>query len=1244
MTRRIDSVLIAVVARWFLCACLAVLSVAYAAPPGWDGLPADADAAWGLWEQHHAPLLRARVESATQRSLDADRYFAGDVSLSGAFPHLADARLDDPLVLSARLVALDDAMVAGEAGRISTAPDFGSNDRVAQAIALVAQALTLEAAATTSERRLLLSLRARLTRFPGETYEQTQAHLADIDASLGVARGLLSEDAENIQAARAVAALDTERATAMALFTDLRRLATVPGFEAREPTADFVSLASGGSAAQRRADQRLGLLRVHVSGELAERIDAVRLTWRRDNVLPELQGQLEQKLSAEAPAPTAELEALIAQLAVLEQRMAAPPSVADSSLSTDSTAVQEQIDSVRSELADIDHAQLTSAIGSLEDRLDRASSQAQDARDSSDAALEEALVAASESQAALLRHVAEANNRAARSLDRLSNLEQAVQREHAGREARGVEVRSKIDESIEEARSFMSMSDVGPDDAYAAARTEIRTLRHEAFRLLGLRATAVRETAAMLEAVEEDRRVMAELSRIPMVGQDVAAREMAMSRWRAALKDEVEASEAAKVAVNDAQAATLVALRIIKEGKRSIKGLVSPDQRKIDGQKLSLDLRWEKTLVWPAFLAVVNDQFRAVVEAPLMLFHPAAMWAFLQSGFWLFVFLLGWWFIRARSGPIGIWLISRVAERREGRGGLFTLQPEVRRTVRAVLDLAIGWLLQEPLVGFLPILGFAVWVYLQVALYRLAVALFDLFIEPYGAVRPSVLTLGVKAYKLARHSLRWVAMWLIIRDFVREILQGVLDADGLDTIARWGIDGVGIAGGLYLLHRWAPVLRGEIQGFHQESRWVRFLSKPPRLAVLNAPWAVITGAYLGTAWLWDRTQELAREREGFGRLLAAVTRYRLPTEENHTQAVLPPPATVLTALRDRARHYSEWVDRNEDVALRRVFASWQTDHSSGVTLLTGDPGEGKDAYLRQIIPTLPGNIQALYCSVDRRLDDEDAAVGWLAGVLGGDAPTHSTEAFVQWLELQEPRIVVMSDLQGAFLRTVGGFQGLRALLYLLNAASNRHFVVATCHTKAFQYLKRLGSLVNIEVVREVVSMAPYGEKDMQSLVTAMVEPLGYALRFETLVRNSPFGVDPAIELRRAVGRFYLLLADASDGNPGVALRLLTQCLSQASQPMSLDVRIAPCLGAGTLDALSDDEMFMLVALRMQGGLDEPELVRVTNMSANVVRNVVRNLLNRKLLFKDGSTMVVALDQLPVVTRTLRRRHFLHFVD
>ncbi len=88
------------------------------------------------------------------------------------------------------------------------------------------------------------------------------------------------------------------------------------------------------------------------------------------------------------------------------------------------------------------------------------------------------MVAASESQAALHRHVAEANSRAARSLDRLANLEQAVQREHAGREARGVEVRSKIDESIEEARSFMSMSDVGPDDAYAAARTYIRTFRH----------------------------------------------------------------------------------------------------------------------------------------------------------------------------------------------------------------------------------------------------------------------------------------------------------------------------------------------------------------------------------------------------------------------------------------------------------------------------------------------------------------------------------------------------------------------------------------------------------------------------------------------------------------------------------------------------------------------------------------------------------------------------------------------
>ncbi len=1232
----------AALTRWLLCGWLVVCS-AHAAPPVWSGLPADPDAAWAMWQQQRAPQLRARLESAAQRAQSADQYFAGDIPLISAFPHLADARLDDPLVLSARLVALDDAIVAAEADRPTTSPDFGRTARIVEATSLVAQALTQEADAAASERRLLLSLRARLERYPGETYENTQAHLADIEASLSLARSVLSADSEDVQAARAVAALDTERAAAMALFADLRRLATVPGFDAREPIADLAALSSDGSDAQQRADQRLGLLRVHVTGALAERIDAARLHWRSDVVLPRAQDDLEQKLSAEAPSPVADIAALTVQLDALEKRIFTP-AAADVSLSQGAVEVQQQIDSVNAQLADVERSQLASAIGSLQDRLERASSQAQDARNSSEAALEEALQTASESQAALLRHVAEGNDRAARSFDRLSNFELVAERRQIGREARGLAVTSKIDEALEEASSLLYTSDVGPDDAYAAARIEVRTLRREALRLLSLRATAHRETQATLAAVEEDRLAMAELSRAPTVGQDVAARDMAMSRWRAAIKSEVEAAEAAEVAVDAEQASTLVALRAIKEGKRSIKGLVSPEQRRMDWEKLGLDLRWEQALVWPAFLAMINEQLLAVIEAPLKLFNPVYMTAFMRSGFWLFVFLLGWWFVRARSGRIGVWLISRVAERREGRVGLFTLQPEVRRTVRAVLDLAIGWLLREPLVGFLPILGFAVWVYLQVALYRLAVALFDLFVEPYGAVRPSFLTLGIKAHNLARHSLRWLAMWLITRDFVRQILQGVLDADGLDIIARWGIDAVGLAGVLYLLHRWAPVLRVEIQGFHQESRWVRFLSKPPRFALLNAPWAIVTGVYLGLAWTWDRTQELAREREGFGRLLAAVTRYRLPTEEDHAQTVRPAQATVLAALQDRSCHYSEWVERREDAVLRRSFAAWADDHASGVTLFTGDPGEGKDAYLRRVIPTLPGNTPVVYCSVERRLESEAEAVDWLAGVLGGDPPTRSTEAFVEWLEQHEARIVVVSDLQGAFLRTVGGFQGLRALLYLLNAASTRHFIVATCHRKAFQYLKRLGSLVNVEVVQEVVSLAPYGEKDMQALVTGMLEPLGYTLRFESLVRNSPFGVDPAIELRRAIGRFYLLLADASDGNPGVALRLLTQCLSQASDPMSLDVRIAPCLGAGTLDVLSDDEMFLLVALRMQGGLDEPELVRVTNMSPNIVRNVVRNLLNRKLLYKDGAKVVVALDQLPVVTRTLRRRHFLHFAN
>ena len=64
-------------------------------------------------------------------------------------------------------------------------------------------------------------------------------------------------------------------------------------------------------------------------------------------------------------------------------------------------------------------------------------------------------------------------------------------------------------------------------------------------------------------------------------------------------------------------------------------------------------------------------------------------------------------------------------------------------------------------------------------------------------------------------------------------------------------------------------------------------------------------------------------------------------------------------------------------------------------------------------------------------------------------------------------------------------------------------------------------------------------------------------------------------------------------------------------------------------------------LRLQEQLLETELPEVTNLGEGAVRRTVRDLLVRGYLEQTAAGLRIPTGSLPLVTRTLRRRHFLH---
>ncbi len=488
--------------------------------------------------------------------------------------------------------------------------------------------------------------------------------------------------------------------------------------------------------------------------------------------------------------------------------------------------------------------------------------------------------------------------------------------------------------------------------------------------------------------------------------------------------------------------------------------------------------------------------------------------------------------------------------------------------------------------------------------------------------------------------MRVLLLWVILRQFTTFLTLEVLGADTLAWLFRllFALAGVVLVG--WLLHRWEPALRGRMGREHQGNRVVARLSEGPVHPLLAATWSLADLAFLGAKGVVDLSYRLAREGSGLGQVLNLVGRYRMA----EPQAEAAPEPLSEEAGRRIVSAGMTMVSRQgavEDLEAHR--AAWEHEHRRGMVAVLGDRGEGRRTLLSAYVDRLRGGGVAVSTStIEARLVSAVQALGWLTEALElAPAPTTADEA-VSALSALDSRVVVIERAHMAFLRTVGGFEALRTLLYVLNATSDHHLWVVGFHRPAWAYLSRLGDLANIEVFRATVNLPPLGEKDVRALTVGRTREAGYEPDFSGLVGDRLLGGDPEVEAERSTTLFFRLLAETSDGNGAVALRLWRDCLSLSDQPGVLRVRMGEGMAARTLTGLTDVHLFVLTALRTMEVLDEDELAQVTNMAAASIRQAVKHLHSRRLLTLDQGRVQITYDSLPAVTRSLRRRHFIHW--
>jgi len=1174
------------------------------------------------------PRMAARGAAAKLVVEVRQGYFAGERSWDEAFPGVDAGSIARRSVLQGRLRLLDDAQAARLAERVARREALDAATRTS-----LDSALDAEDQADALERRLLLGVRALIDARP----ELEADALAVVRAPWieRVARGAPPEDEPGL---REVARADQANRALSQLLTALVRQATVPGAPAPSPDADLALLSTDQAPA---AMQRLELIAPALAPVEQARVRAAQVSWFDASRLPELRAKLASADSA--PPPQGSLEQLRAALrdarATVARAEAAaakwdgetPYSAARSAeVALQTQLTQRSVSALEASVAAAEAAAEVAARSTEANaEAERAQVRAEQARREAQAALDRALterrVQAGERAAEAWRttsaRAADQSDGLAALLRTLSGLAAEVEDGAAPLDKPDAAPRP-LDAVYVDLRAFTARAEAAVD----AARDAV--------------ASAESEVAASLAVVALERARASSTAR----SADTATRaeqETSIVEWTAALDDEQRALEARLMGARDTRDASLRVLHDAKALRRDLKASVSRAVRADD--HFAQELQRELVLLPSTAVAMSRDRIAWFAAMPSRLTDLGFIWGLLVGGSESLVLLmLGAAGLRAT--PAWAHMAARfVAARNPGfaERDLVTALPAAERVARAAVMLVVGWLLLGPLSQGVPEVSAVLALALYFVLWRALDEVFALAVVPRSRLRPALRVMTDHGYEVARWSVRVLTAWWVVRSALGRLLLAELGLDATYDLSQAVLRLVGIGLLIVLLGRWEPFLRSRLAALPSHDGVTKLLAAPPARSVLAPLWGFATGSILLLRGAWGLLHDQAERRERFGQVFNVVTRYRFsktvsaeprePLAVRHRDvlcAAVCAPRSVVP--RDAA-----------DASIEAAFAAWERESRRGMVALLGDRGDGKRTWLAaQEAKFVARGYTVQRLQLRERITASAELYAWLAEAL--NVPLASTDEQMAASLRQLPRAVYILDgAHFAFLRAVGGFDALRSLLYLLNASSEERFWIAVFHRPAWRYLQRLPVLIDVGVFRDEIDLAPMNEHMLRRVCDARVRELGLTASFERLVRPSALGGPPDIELERTIKQFFRLLADASGGNPAVALGLFADSLA-LTPAGQLEVHMVDALASSWLEGLHEHDLFTLVALRVQDALDERELVHVTNVSPSRVRATVKLLQAKGLLEPYHGRLRITEAQLPAVTRTLRRRHFLQW--
>lgn len=319
-----------------------------------------------------------------------------------------------------------------------------------------------------------------------------------------------------------------------------------------------------------------------------------------------------------------------------------------------------------------------------------------------------------------------------------------------------------------------------------------------------------------------------------------------------------------------------------------------------------------------------------------------------------------------------------------------------------------------------------------------------------------------------------------------------------------------------------------------------------------------------------------------------------PDQERHEKL----PAEYEELFEDRPLYDERYLVEREDVwsEFLEPWEEWRGRPRQGSVSVTGEQGVGKSTLLNQFYRHLEADseehgIEPIYASLTDKIVTVDALFSYLADLFGLEEVPSDRAQLVELLLECEPRAVLIDDCHHFYFRKIQGFEGLSALLDVVNLTDHRHYWVLTFNKYGWKYLRRVQERKHF--FGHSLEIRKWSASEIQDLVDRRNEATSLKISYSDLVVSREDERASYYEVVRTANGYFRLLQEFSEGNPRVALDFwIRNLIPETSETLQVSLFRRPSLE--DLAELTDHHLFALTALVQHGALTPSETAEIIN--------------------------------------------------